>query len=238
MPFILPTLCFSQNRYIQTPKKKIISFFEYENEKKQLIQKFKEVAGDDAQLNIMDSLYEVRHTPDSVILAYKRKTQTVNRGFSGDDPFDRKKYLNSALPFPELEMLDGTCISFDSLKGKPTLISFWRTTNESCTEDIPELNNLKKFFKDRVNFIAVTADSKSTVKKFLNKTKFNFAHITDARRYVDLLGIESYPLNIFLDKDGIVRDIQYDMPTVYDRNAENGSYQNSEHFYRSIRELL
>ena len=183
---ILPALCFSQSRYIQTPDNKVISFLEYENEKRQLIQRTKEIQGNDTQLNIMDSLYEIRHTPDSIILAYRRKTLTVSSGFNGDDPFDRKKYLNSILPFPELEMLDGTCLTLNDLKGKPTLISFWVTDNESCREDIPELNNLKKFFKNEANFIAITTNPKSSVRKFLKTTKFNFLHIADAGNYIRL----------------------------------------------------
>ncbi len=121
-------------------------------------------------------------------------------------------------PYEDLEKLIGTKFKIekfadensknfknDYLNGKPTLINFWFTRCPPCIEELPTLNNLKEKYGDKVNFISITFDNQKTVEAFLKKNKYNFKHIPNSQKQIDELNISSYPSNLILDKNGIVK---------------------------------
>ena len=58
--------------------------------------------------------------------------------------------------------------------GKVVVLEFWSTTCGNCVGSIPHFNELADAFKDKpVQFIAVTGDPESVVKRFLKKTTYN-----------------------------------------------------------------
>jgi uncharacterized protein (TIGR03435 family) len=58
--------------------------------------------------------------------------------------------------------------------GKVVVLEFWSTTCGPCVAYIPHLNELADKFKDKpVQFIAVTDDKASVIKRFLKKTSIN-----------------------------------------------------------------
>jgi uncharacterized protein (TIGR03435 family) len=58
--------------------------------------------------------------------------------------------------------------------GKVVVLEFWSTSCGPCVAYIPHLNDLADKFKDKpVQFIAVTDDKESVVKRFLKKTPIN-----------------------------------------------------------------
>jgi len=105
----------------------------------------------------------------------------------------------------ELQTLDGGTQSMASLKGKPTLINFWFTRCAPCIDEMPVLNKLEMQYGEDFNFIAITYEKKAVVDAFLEKHDFNFMHVIDAKDFIDQLGVQSYPMNLFLDKKGILR---------------------------------
>ncbi|MBS1545279.1 MAG: TlpA family protein disulfide reductase [Bacteroidetes bacterium] len=135
-------------------------------------------------------------------------------------PFTPEKYLNKEFPLSGLRTLDNQKIGIGNLKGKPTLINFWFTACKPCIEEMPVLNELKSRFLDSVNFIAITYDPRGKVIKFLEKHRFDFTHIADARSFTDKLGMRAYPVNMFLDKDGIVRNVEIGMRYPLDENKQ------------------
>jgi thiol-disulfide isomerase/thioredoxin len=84
------------------------------------------------------------------------------------------------------------------------MVNLWFVNCKPCIEEIPELNRIKKNYGDRVNFLAVTFNSKEVINKFLSKNQFDFNHIIDAQSEIDKLNNNSYPLNLYLDKNGII----------------------------------
>lgn len=96
----------------------------------------------------------------------------------------------------------------NDLKGKISFINFWSTHCEPCLEELPYLNKLKEFSEEKVNFIAITYDSKEQVDAFLAKRPFNFQHITDSgqelRSYFTLL---RNPMTFIVDKNGNIEEI-------------------------------
>jgi thiol-disulfide isomerase/thioredoxin len=104
--------------------------------------------------------------------------------------------------------LDGKQISLNDLKGKPTLVNLWFTSCAPCIEEMPVLNEIKTKYGEKFNFLSITFDSEIMVKKFLEKHKFEFAHIVNSKKLTEKLGFEGYPVNLFLDKNGIVKIIE------------------------------
>ncbi|AXT57999.1 TlpA family protein disulfide reductase [Aquimarina sp. AD1] len=125
-----------------------------------------------------------------------------------------KKMLASSLI-----TLQGDQINISDLEGKPTLLNFWFTNCPPCIDEMPELNKLKEHFGERVNFVAITYESKEKVEKFLKKYKFDFRHVIDAREYTDALEMKSFPNNIILDKNGVVKNIEGGIPYIRDENG-------------------
>ncbi len=134
------------------------------------------------------------------------------------DPFERhRKKIGT---FFSLESFKNEKkINFPStyLKGKPSLINFWFTRCPPCIKELPELNTLKEEFKDNVNFVAINFEEQELVDKFLKTHNFNFYHITEAMKELDDLKINAFPMNIILDKDGIIISV---LPAIEDDGKE------------------
>jgi thiol-disulfide isomerase/thioredoxin len=91
--------------------------------------------------------------------------------------------------------------------GKPSLINLWFIACPPCQEEIPSLNTLQKEFSEHVNFIAITFDKNVALQKFLKQKPYNFKQVSDAKVYLDKI-VTNYPKNIFLNKDGIIVEIE------------------------------
>jgi cytochrome c biogenesis protein CcmG, thiol:disulfide interchange protein DsbE len=151
--------------------------------------------------------------------------------------FTPDKYLNTSLPFPSQKTIDNQKISLENLKGKPTLINFWFTACKPCIEEIPLLNGLRNQFQDSINFLAITYDPKAQVKRFLKKHPFEFTQITDAKDFTDKLQLKAYPVNVFLDKNGVVTKAEIGVPHILDSN-KNLTQSDGKEFEIILRGLL
>ena len=151
--------------------------------------------------------------------------------------FNPEMYLNKEFQFSGLRTLDNQRIDINNLKGKPSLINFWFTSCKPCIEEMPILNRLKDRFLDSVNFIAITFEPKGKVTKFFEKHKFDFTQIIDAKIFTDKLGMKAYPVNIFLDKNGIATNIEIGMPYILDQN-KNPTIRDGREFQEMLTKLL
>jgi thiol-disulfide isomerase/thioredoxin len=100
--------------------------------------------------------------------------------------------------------LNNQSINTDELKGKVVVLNFWFIGCPPCMAEIPKLNDLKEKFKtnDTIVFVAVTADTESSVRKFLAHQKFDYNMVTDAKPTLDSFAFSGYPKNIVIDKNG------------------------------------
>jgi len=124
--------------------------------------------------------------------------------------------------FPDfnLKSLSGESMTLENLKGKPTMINLWFTTCGPCIEEMPILNKIAKSVGDKINFVAITFNSKSRVKNFLKKRKFDFNHLTGAKHLLNkVLKVSGFPTNIFLDSKGVVQKIE-DVSYKVDKNGK------------------
>ncbi|MDH7445241.1 TlpA family protein disulfide reductase [Aquimarina sp. 2201CG14-23] len=144
-----------------------------------------------------------------VDLSGRKKTKTKLESLKG------KSMLESTLV-----SLDGDQISISELKGKPTLLNFWFTSCKPCIDEMPELNKLKEHFGNRVNFVAVTFESKEKVEKFLKKHDFDFKQVVDAKEYTDALEMNDFPKNIILDQNGLIKSIESGIAYIQGEDGE------------------
>lgn len=154
------------------------------------------------KFNLDEIIISKKEKNDSVIVSYfilKFPKEMVN-------PLANAKAVEGQeFPIDSLKSIEGSMISLKDNRGLPTLLNFWFTSCPPCIMEMPELNKLKEEYDHKANFIAVTFDSKEKVQKLLEKHKFNFSHTVDARKEMDKLNNQMYPLNIFIDKDGVVK---------------------------------
>lgn len=124
--------------------------------------------------------------------------------------------------FPKFDLNTLTDGKFDSeqLKGKPTMINFWFTKCVPCIEEMPVLNKIREKYKDDVNFVAITFEKKEDVQNFLKKHPFDFLHLIEAKDFADQLGIKTYPMNLFLDKNGVLKYVKGGIPYVCEEGEE------------------
>lgn len=133
-----------------------------------------------------------------------------------------QKYKDKQLPSFQLKTMDGKILDSESLRGKVLVINFWSTTCGPCIKEMPELNQLMEQYQDVV-FLAPAPESAATIKKVLDKYPFNFIILPDAKKLFDELGIEGYPKNFFVDKEGIIREVKEGTP-IY-RPTKNDEWQ-------------
>ncbi len=119
-------------------------------------------------------------------------------------------YLNKKLPEFKLIDINGNEFSLEQIKGKPTLINFTAIYCRPCLEEIPLLNQLKRLYKNKINFIAIfdVERNPGDVEKTIVKNPFDFHILRNTEAFKNQLNITALPYNVFIDKNGYVRYIQ------------------------------
>lgn len=101
---------------------------------------------------------------------------------------------------------------------------------------MPVLNKIKAEYGDKFNFLSITFESEEKVKKLLEKHKFDFEHIVNSKKLTTKLGFNGFPVNLFLDKDGVVKIIEGNIPY----NMKDGKLQigDGNEFIKILEKLL
>jgi thiol-disulfide isomerase/thioredoxin len=229
---------FGQNKYYYTMEGTIIDTIAYEKMKDQQIEKIRSnFPAKDIKININESFKEVKKTDDSLIYTYKWEIKIGDSKRKETKSLQTEDLINKELPLPILNTVNNQRISINELKGKPTLINFWFTTCKPCIEEMPVLNKIKDQLKDSVNFIAITFETSEKVKAFSNIHQFNYIQISGAQKFIDSISMKAFPVNIFLDKNRIVRKIENGIPYILDENDKMKMGDGKE-FIVALRELL
>ncbi len=226
--------CFAQKSYYKDPDGKIMDSIAYVAFKEEKIEKLKAISN---KVVINDNFKLSHKNSDSVVYTFH---WDIRVGGAADQSknFDPNNHINKEWPFPKLTTMNGDEIDIEKLKGKPTLINFWFTSCAPCIDEMPILNDLKDKYNESVNFVAVTFESKEKVIKFLKKNKYSFLQVAGAKKYIrEDLKMNSFPLNVFLSKDGIVRFVVNGIPYVLNENKKLVMGDGTE-FESKIQELL
>ena len=135
------------------------------------------------------------------------------------------KMIGKPLPDFNLNDIDGKLVKLSDLKGKPIILNFWFVLCSPCIAEMPALNVIKaKYSKTDIEFISMTFETKEAVKKFLKKTPINFRIIPDTGDYSKIFHT-NFPLTIFVNRQGIITDIQNGLVPIYDKQLKKTSEQ-------------
>lgn len=100
--------------------------------------------------------------------------------------------------------LNGNIITSENTKGKVVVLNFWFIACKPCVSEIPELNKVYEKYKtnESVVFASITFDGKTHVEDFLEKNPIKYPVVTDDKNTISSFGINGYPTNIVIGKDG------------------------------------
>lgn len=107
----------------------------------------------------------------------------------------------SEMPAFDLRDLNGKRITAESLKGKPTLVNFYFATCKPCILEVGPLNEFAAA-RPHMNFLAITFDEPDEARGFVDRYKFKWRVVPDARDLIDQVRVKSYPMMALFDADG------------------------------------
>jgi cytochrome c biogenesis protein CcmG, thiol:disulfide interchange protein DsbE len=149
---------------------------------------------------------------------------------------DYPRFIGQEFPDFELKDLNGRTVRWSEIKGRPALVNFWFTTCPPCVAEMPHLNALKKDFAgEDIVFLAISPDDSLKIRQFLEKRDFDFDLIPNAQAYINFFGNE-YPLNVFVDRQGIIRHARGAIPMSFDQRNPQG-FMDDREFRRMLGRL-
>jgi cytochrome c biogenesis protein CcmG/thiol:disulfide interchange protein DsbE len=125
--------------------------------------------------------------------------------YDGINQKSKRQFLGKEIPFFKVKDLDG--IEFDSSKTKRLVFyNFWFSGCAPCVLETDMLNNLQSKFKDQVDFVSLTFDSKESVGEFIKKHPFNFRHLSVSKEFLTNLDINGgYPTSVLVLDGKIIK---------------------------------
>lgn len=232
----------AQPSYYKTPEGKIVDSATYTRQKAAEETQFRQALAQRVPgkaVYVIDKKRLLRKNADSVLYSYQRIISMNDRDSSGMAPPGPDDFIGQPFPLTTMRTLQGTTLSLDSLKGKPTLINFWFTTCKPCIDEMPVLNGLRKKMEGKANFVAVTFEPGDKAAAFLQTHAFDFVQIADAKALTAALQMQSYPVNIFLDKYGVIQQVEGGIPyTVKGGRKAKPKIGNAKEFEVILRSLL
>ena len=142
--------------------------------------------------------------PLKIILELDKGTIIYKWGDGSKNPYVVKEYelkIGKKFPVIKIDTPNGSWTNDE--KNKIIVINWWATSCVPCIEEIPELNELvKKYKNDNIEFIAIVWDRENH-SEFIKKHNFIFKQCFGDKNTTLLLG-ETFPRNLIIDKNGII----------------------------------
>lgn len=156
--------------------------------------------------SFIPSFYSVKRSlPDSNISLMKKRIG----GFK-----------NKIAPTWELTGIDGKKYKSDSLNSKIVLLDFWYVGCFPCLKSIPILEKIYEKYKND-GLIVLGANIRDTnqvnLRKFADQRKITYPILINASEVSKIFNVTSYPTLFFIDKNGIIREIEIG----FNSNLEN-----------------
>ena len=107
----------------------------------------------------------------------------------------------TAMPPFDLKDLSGKRVTSASLKGKPTLISFFFSTCVPCILEVEPLNRFAAA-RPQMNFVAVTFDDPAEAGAFVKRHGVRWRVVPDAQDFIERMRVKQYPLIALFDANG------------------------------------
>ncbi len=119
------------------------------------------------------------------------------------------RFVKNPEPAPALQTLDilGKPVSKQNWSGKVVLVNFWATWCPPCREEIPELLELQKEYKDRLEIVGISEDEDPPAKvlKFARQQGMNYPIVMATQEMLDAYGgVPALPTSFLIDTQGRV----------------------------------
>ena len=104
-----------------------------------------------------------------------------------------------------LSDLDGDIVSTADLQGKVVLLNFWATWCPPCRDEIPEMIELSRRFKDRLQIVGVSMDDAPAdeVKQFARNIGIDYPIVMGSRTLsMEYGGVPALPTSFVINTDG------------------------------------
>jgi thiol-disulfide isomerase/thioredoxin len=110
---------------------------------------------------------------------------------------------------PPLQAMDllGKPVNKDNWAGKVVIVNFWATWCPPCREEIPELLDLKKEYKDRLEIVGISEDDDppGSVLKFVRQKGMTYPIVMATQGLIDAYGgVPALPTSFLIDTQGRV----------------------------------
>ena len=120
-----------------------------------------------------------------------------------------------------LETLNGKKMSLEEFReGKKAIVFFWATWCPHCRQAITKLNSQKdELEKKDIRIILVDiGESKPEVRRYVETKEIGFDVFLDSDSSVaegyEIIGVPTF---YFINKEGIINDVQHELPSNYDQ---------------------
>jgi len=103
-------------------------------------------------------------------------------------------------PF-DLKDLSGKRVTSASLRGKPTLVSFFFSTCVPCVLEVQPINRFAAA-RPQMNFLAVRFDEPAAASAFVKRYGLRWRVVPDAQNFIERMRVKQYPLMALFDAHG------------------------------------
>lgn len=107
----------------------------------------------------------------------------------------------TGMPPFDLADLNGKRVTSASLKGKPTLISFFFAKCLPCILEVEPINRFAQA-RPQMNFLAVTFDDPAEARAFVKRFGLRWRVVPEAQDFIDRMRVKQYPLMALFDANG------------------------------------
>jgi thiol-disulfide isomerase/thioredoxin len=123
---------------------------------------------------------------------------------------ERMVQIGRAAPSFKLPDLSGQEVTLDQFKGRVVMLDFWATWCGPCRMTMPLMESLQKEYADKLVLLAVNLqESRDEVRNYVRAQNLHSRVLLDEEGTVGTAyGADSIPMQILIDKQGIVRHIQ------------------------------
>ena len=125
----------------------------------------------------------------------------------------------------ELKDLEGKPVSLEEAKGKVVLLNFWATWCGPCRAEIPDLVDLQKRYREKLEIIALATeeDDADEVRRFVQGSGINYRVAMASDDVVHAYGgIAALPTSFVIDAQGRVvqKHVGLNDPSLYERELK------------------
>jgi len=107
----------------------------------------------------------------------------------------------ATMPPFDLKDLAGKRVTSESLRGKPTLMSFYFSKCVPCILEVEPINRYAAAHP-QMNFLAVTFDDPAEARAFVKRFGLKWRVVPEAQEFIQRMRVKKYPLMALFDANG------------------------------------